>query len=789
MAPSNNRLLDFLSASKSTCTRILASDLFALCSVLCPILLALFYHFIFGKGLYMYGDIGADTAFSYWPNLVHINRRVHSGDFSFWSPQIGLGGDILSASYFLLDPFNWILFLLPAAMLARMLVWVAILKLIGCAVVGYFLAKRLECDRFPSIICALSLALNGYTLVNGQHYFFLTGYFFTLLLLLAFETCLQDSRMLPLTAVVAVFVISSFYFFYMAAIYLLVYFTVRILFSQLPLSRVAKQTPILLFGGLSGLGLSSFILIPILRIFSASPRIGMIDWMGRLEPMNAQLLWSCILRFFSPSSLGIGSKYSGALNYYEAPTLFVALPIAVFALIAIAQAVRLRPIVTLTVLSVLMSLLYFQFFSIAMNAFQYRMYRWTHVLAISFSLLAAACLRDLEAICLSKSEKRRYTTISLMIALGLASIAIFSKHLPVRILEFRELWASSAICVVIALVFWIRSDVFRYALILALFLVSVVPGLHKATNRKAFLLKDNPRFSLNSNDPAKYVKANYFGYYRIHSGEFASYTESLELDYLGLPLYSSLSEPGYVAFTNKFDLGFTRGWINLIPGPPESRPTLLWLLGVRYFYRTTGSPPPENFSLIQDRKNFRIYVNSWPTSLAYAYSEIRSEEEFMDLYKRHGDNAFLMAASVDDTEFLARRESATQKTAVPKEVTPAKREIPPPIEVLEYRDGHMILRYDNSSKSKVFGLVSIPYSKGWSATLNGKMRPICRADFGLVGFALEPGINDVVLTYRPVGLKTGIHLTLCTILVLVVIHFPRAQRTSRPDHPPPPVFR
>ncbi len=50
---------------------------------------------------------------------------------------------------------------------------------------------------------------------------------------------------------------------------------------------------------------------------------------------------------------------------------------------------------------------------------------------------------------------------------------------------------------------------------------------------------------------------------------------------------------------------------------------------------------------------------------------------------------------------------------------------------------------------------SIPYDQGWKATVNGKIKPLEKINFGFTGLLLEPGKHAIELTYEPPLSKWG----------------------------------
>lgn len=63
---------------------------------------------------------------------------------------------------------------------------------------------------------------------------------------------------------------------------------------------------------------------------------------------------------------------------------------------------------------------------------------------------------------------------------------------------------------------------------------------------------------------------------------------------------------------------------------------------------------------------------------------------------------------------------------------------------------------------------SIPYTKGWHLTVDGKTQPTTRVNVGFVGAKLLAGQHRVTLTYQTPGVKVGLLTTLVGLLVLLV---------------------
>ena len=64
--------------------------------------------------------------------------------------------------------------------------------------------------------------------------------------------------------------------------------------------------------------------------------------------------------------------------------------------------------------------------------------------------------------------------------------------------------------------------------------------------------------------------------------------------------------------------------------------------------------------------------------------------------------------------------------------------------------------------------LSVPYSKGWKAYVNGEETEILKADYGFSALVIEEGENNICLKYSTPGIKAGIVCTLLICMELVI---------------------
>ena len=58
---------------------------------------------------------------------------------------------------------------------------------------------------------------------------------------------------------------------------------------------------------------------------------------------------------------------------------------------------------------------------------------------------------------------------------------------------------------------------------------------------------------------------------------------------------------------------------------------------------------------------------------------------------------------------------------------------------------------------------SVPYSDGFTATVNGKAADVEKGDYGGIAVKIPKGeMCDIVFTYETPGFSTGVKISLCT---------------------------
>ena len=71
-------------------------------------------------------------------------------------------------------------------------------------------------------------------------------------------------------------------------------------------------------------------------------------------------------------------------------------------------------------------------------------------------------------------------------------------------------------------------------------------------------------------------------------------------------------------------------------------------------------------------------------------------------------------------------------------------------------------------KDNTLVFFSVPFTKGFSCTVDGKETEIVRADYGLMAIPVSGGVHEIRVTYTPEGFKNGGILSLIALIILLV---------------------
>ncbi len=758
--------------------------------------LVIFKDFILLQKFYLFRDIGSDSININYPSAYHIADYLRTDGIPRWSFRQGLGQNIFPLS--LSDPFYDLQYIFGKDAMADSIAYFEILKLFCAGLLVYVLMRKLAVSGVAAVIGAISYAFSGFIILAGAWQTFSTEAVFIIFLLVSFEKLFQDNdwRFFPL----AVGLIAAYQPFYMytEGLFLLAYALLRIIESGN--WRPTRLPPLLLkMAGLGVLGLlvsSLFSVAAILQMLE-SPRAGASSYFHALatSPIfsfgNAQETMTAVLRLFSNDLLGTGAAFFGWSNYLEAPLFYCGL----VNLLLLPQLFQFldgkRRILYAVLLAAFIVPVIFPFFRHAFWLFTGDYYRtfgfFVAVLIIFYGVKALTFIIRRSKVHLPVL----FVTLSLLLAGLYFPYPFLREHPSVAVDEsLRTILAGSLVgyaCLLSLLQFpGIQPVVLAFLLAgtgaelaySACLTIDTRPVITRG------LLQQRAFYNDYTTDAVGYLHSldrTFFRIYKDYSSGNAmhfSINDAKVQNFYGLASYYSFNQKYYVAFLSE---------LGLIDASNESQTR--WLgayvvnermlhafVSLKYVLTRESGAAWKNF-LYDSLATFgdvRVFRNRYVLPLGFTYDAYIPYNEFHPLTRRQKTIALQRA-------FVADSPAGTELDRFSRYVAPDS-SVPYPWErytadLAERKKDTLAIGLFSQNhirgtitvpKSKLL-FFSIPYNKGWSATVDGmRVKPLL-VTIGFLGIPLDKGSHTVELDYVPPYFYSGLLATIAGLLLYLAI--------------------
>ena len=77
--------------------------------------------------------------------------------------------------------------------------------------------------------------------------------------------------------------------------------------------------------------------------------------------------------------------------------------------------------------------------------------------------------------------------------------------------------------------------------------------------------------------------------------------------------------------------------------------------------------------------------------------------------------------------------------------------------------------------------VSLPYSKGWSCTIDGEKTHISKANYSFMAVFVPAGEHNIVFSYVTPGIIGGAIVSLLSLIILIVLFIFSKSRIRKDD--------
>ena len=760
-----------------------------------------------GGVFYYYGDFNVQEI----PFYQLLHSQVHSGDLG-WNHLTDLGSDtVASYSFYLLgSPFFWMTIPFPNEIVPNLIGPLLILKLGCCAAAAYLWLQRYVRFKGHAVIGGLLYAFSGFSVYNVFFFHFHEPMIAFPLLLAALDCFLYDRRRGIFAVAVCGACVVNYYFFVGQALFVVMYFL------TLSLTKTWKfrvrEFLLLALEVVIGFAGAMFLLLPSVLGILGNPRLD--SWpkgWSALVYDRPQRYWLMILAFFFPSDIPAMPTFTpesnckwasvagwlplfgmtGVIAYFQLQKR-TWLKKLIWLLILFAAVPALNSMFQLLNISIFytrwfyMPVLLFTLATLraveAHDADWNRAIRWSAGITAGFALLIGLMPNittedDVETFMLGvQADRVRFWVYA---AFALASLTAF-------VLIYRKFGASR-------MRFFIASGlgVIGVAMVSAYFVLATgVLGSSTTNVIKNDIINSRSAIEI---DDLENVRSDF--YKAVDNTAMFWKVQSINC-------FQSSVSPSIMQFYKK--IGITR---DVASRPDYNSYGLRALLSTKYFFdndrdnndRTQdicfvdedGKTKMPCWKFLKNCSHFDIYENECYIPMGFSFEKYVTEEEFDRISNANKPQALLyamvltreqMERNADITGYDADKYAALYGDEPSKFRSEVDRfsygENPYKVACqtlrqhscrnFSYTKNGFEATFDNRGGDTLV-FFSVPFSEGFSASVNDIPVGIERADFGFMAVRVPAHTDSLIrFTYETPGQKTGVMLSLGALAAFVL---------------------
>ncbi|MEA5012693.1 MAG: YfhO family protein [Angelakisella sp.] len=741
---------------------------------------------VYDKGLFLYyGDFNVQQI----PFYQLANEAIHNGEI-WWSWKTDLGANFLGSYsfYLLFSPFFWISLLFPTAATPYLMAPLLVLKSACAAVTGYMFLRRFVKNQDYAVFCSLLYAFSGFSVYNIFFNHFHEAIVFFPLLLVGLEKAMTERKYGYFALAITVNAVVNYWFFIGEVVFVILYFFVR--FTSPEWKLTPRKFGCLAVEAVVGMGLAMVAFLPSVLAIMGNPRttsdnvlLGNNLWYYSNPQRYLGILHSI---FFAPDMPALnnffpdhGAQWSSLAAYIP---LFSASGVLAYCFAKKRDWLRTM-LITCAVFAFVPML---NHLFVMMNYSYYT--RWFYMPTLLMVLATARALEDCEANGDSWMMKGMRAT-GMVIILILVMVGLTPKYndgeWSFGMYKYAEKFlATGAITLVLFLVAVVVIRAYRsHPRYREILFSSILAGCFLFTFFSMLIGKAtyyNNRWITQVALPGRdqmTMESETFARSDIYKGN-----DNLGM-YWNLPniqCFHSVIPASIMEFYP--EVGVKRD----VSSKPETQyPALRDLLSVRWLYiaeTEEDQAPMDGYSYVDNRLGYNIYENQNYIPMGFAYTMYFDDSEMEYLSSENKSRAMLRAVYLEedailrhqdileyiDTGWLTTSEDRSQDVEERRAMA---------CQSFEIDDKGFTATTSFDRDRLVF--FSVPYDKGWKATINGEPALVEKANIGFMAVRVPAGSATIRFEYTPPGLWFGAIISVVSLILLLC--YLLVMRRMRPE--------
>lgn len=760
-----------------------------------------------GGVFYYYGDFNVQEIPFY--QLAH--DAVRSGEPG-WSHITDLGTDFVSSySFYLLgSPFFWLTIPFPNEFVPYLIGPLMILKFACASLSAYLFLRRYVKNKSFAVLGGLLYAFSGFSIYNVFFFHFHEPMIMFPLLLAALDAFLYDKKRGVFAVAVFASCVVNYYFFVGQVLFVVMYY-LMITLTKAYKFRI-KEFLLLAVEVLIGFSATAFILLPSVLGLMGNPRLDSLPqgWESLVHDMP-QRYWLIILGFLFPADMPAFPTFTPDSNCKWA-SVAGWLPLfgmtGVIAYLQMRKRDWLKKLITLLMLFAFVPVLN-SMFQLMNSSIYYA--RWFYMLVLMFALATIKAIED-ESVNWNRAVAwSAGLTAGAALLIGLMpSVTRNDEGVEETVIgvqaTFERFWIYVLFAMASLLAFVLILKKFgenkrRFALmtVSGTLIISIITSVFIIATGvvSSSTVKTIKEDIINSREDIKIdeledVRSDFYEcvdntamFWRVQS----------------INCFQSSVSTSIMQFYDA--MGITR---DVASRPDVSAYGLRAFLSCKYlfdyandgetgsqesFIDEDGNTKMPCWDYIKTCNGFDIYENECYIPMGFAYDSFVTEEEFSGIQDIHRTEAILysmvltrdqMKKYSDITGYTDEKyellygekpeyfdsEVDTYRYGSEAYKEQCEKLASSSCSVFEYTDSGFRAEYNNTGDDNLL-FFSVPYSSGFSATVNGEEADVEKVNYGFMAVKVPANTDcEIVFSYKTPGLSTGITISLAALGAFVV---------------------
>ena len=739
-------------------------------------LAALLPYVISDNGMFIYyGDFNAQQI----PFYQLANEAVNSGNM-LWSWNTDLGANFIGSYsfYLLFSPFFWLTLPFPPEAIPYLMAPLMALKMACASATGYLFLKRFVRDADYAVLTSLLYAFSGFSLYNVVFNHFHEAIIFFPLLLVGLEIAMTEEKRGYFALAVAVNAMVNYWFFIGEVVFVIIYFLVR--FTDPSWKITLRKFVCLSIEAVLGLAMVMVVFLPSVLAILGNPRtdssnllLGNDLWYY-ISPQRYLGLFHSLV--FTPDMPALNNWFPDHESDWSSLSAYIpmfSISMVLAWMMSSGKHWLKRMLIICGIMAVVPA---FNHAFVMWNQTYYA--RWFYMPTLLMVLATAKALEDsYDGGKVDPWKGIKITGVSMAI---LICISGFTPFIEDGVLTFgnynflNKFLATLAITLVgfFMVVLLMRhrdSPTFKKKLTVLMivgsflytFFVLLIGETVNWNNQFIYETALPGRDNMSMSQPDVFERSDI-------------YEDDSNLGmYWNLPSIQSFHSIIPVSIMEFYpSIGIPR---ETTSNPGSDYPELRSLLSVRWLYVKEDSieqPPMTGYELADNRLGYNIYQNENYIPMGFTYQRFITKEEWETLPKKNRSRTLLYAIYLED-ETIERvgdilqpfgDEGADYLFSVDYEEV-VKDRAQNTCDTFTIDNQGFTATSNFSDDELVF--FSVPYDKGWTATVNGEPAIIENVNVGFMAVRVPLGESVIRFDYMTPGLTHGLWISLGSFILFL----------------------